>query len=82
MNLYSGVEHPKAVEADYQMNDGMLLLDMRARLVGYALRKWAVDCTTDHSLNPKEHHLGLRNHQTLYGVQSAALAPGFIDGKN
>ena len=35
----------EAIEADYQMKDGMLVLNMRAQLVGYALRRWAVDCT-------------------------------------
>lgn len=70
------VEHPAAIEADYAMTDGVLQLDMRAPLVGYALRRWAVDCTPDHELDPKAHHLWLRNGQTLYGVESAALAPG------
>jgi hypothetical protein len=73
---HPGLEHPKAVEADFRMEKGMFSIDMRAPLVGYALRRWSVDCTTDHSLDCKEHHLWLRNHQTLYGVESAALVPG------
>ena len=76
-NPHPGVEHPEAVEADYQMKDGMLVLDMRAPLVGYALRRWAVDCTSKHLLDPRSHHLYLSNRQTLYGVESAALAPGY-----
>ena len=75
---HPGLEHPKAVEADFRMEKGMFSIDMRAPLVGYALRRWSVDCTTDHSLDCKEHHLWLRNHQTLYGVESAALAPGSV----
>jgi len=71
------VEHPEAIEADYQMTDEVLALDMRAPLVGYALRRWAVDCTPKHGLDPKQHHLYLKNPQTLYGVESAALAPGY-----
>ena len=78
MNPHPGVEHPEAIEADYQMKDGMLVLDMRAPLVGYALRRWAVDCTLNHGLDPKQHHLYLKNSQTLYGVESAALAPGYL----
>ena len=74
---HPGVEHPEAIEADYQMTDGVLALDMRAPLVGYALRRWAVDCTPRHGLDPKQHHLYLKNPQTLYGVESAALAPGY-----
>jgi len=72
-----GVDHPEAIEADFQMKDGMLVLDMRAPLVVYALRRWAVDCTDKNSLDPKSHHLRLRNLQILYGVQSASLAPGY-----
>ena len=75
-DLHPGVEHPEAAEADYQKN-GMLVLDMRAPLVGYALRRWSVDCTPNHALDPQSHHLHLKNPQTLYGVESAMLVPGF-----
>ena len=47
----------KAIEADFRMNNGVLALDMRAPLVGYALRRWSVDCSPVHKLDPKEHHL-------------------------
>jgi hypothetical protein len=67
---------PKAVEADYAMKDGVLRLRARAALAGYVLRRWSVDATADHSLDVSSHHLWLRNTQTLYGVESAALAPG------
>lgn len=30
MTLYPGVEHPDAIEADYQMLHGMPVLDLRA----------------------------------------------------
>jgi hypothetical protein len=73
---HPGVEYPEAIEADYQMKDGMLVLDVRAPLVGYALRRWSVDCTPKHVLDPRSHHLFLKNQQTLYGVDSASLAPG------
>jgi hypothetical protein len=71
------VKHPEAIKADNQMKDGMLVLDLLAPLVSYALRKWAVDCTPNHALDPRSHHLYLSNSQTLYGVESAALVPGF-----
>jgi len=60
-----GVEHPEAIKADYQMKDGMLILDMRAPLVGNALRLWAVDCTPWYGIDPKQHHLYIKNPQTL-----------------
>ena len=73
---HPGVKHPKAVEADYGMEDGVLRVKARAALAGYVLRRWSVDSSPDHSLDSASHHLWLRNPQTLYGVESAALAPG------
>jgi hypothetical protein len=61
------VEYPEAIKADYKMKVGMLVLDMRAPLVGYALRRWAVDCTSEHELDAKQHLLYLKNTQSLYG---------------
>ena len=57
MNIHLEVKHSELIEAAYQMKDGMLVLDMRAPLVGYALRRWAVDCTPKHGMDPKQHHL-------------------------
>lgn len=68
---------PKAVEADYGMENGVLKLRARAALAGYVLRRWSVDASLDHSMDEASHHLWLRNNQTLYGVESAALAPGY-----
>jgi hypothetical protein len=73
---HPGVKWPKAVEADYAMSDGVLRMKTRAALAGYVLRRWSIDATPDHSLDPASHHLWLRNTPTLYGVESATLAPG------
>lgn len=68
---------PAAIAADYGMTDGVLHIKSRAALAGYVLRRWAVDTSPEHSLDPQAHHLWLRNLQTLYGVESASLAPGY-----
>lgn len=73
---HPGVTWPKAVEADYAMTDGVLRIKSRAALAGYVLRRWNIDSSPDHRLDPASHHLWLRNTPTLYGVESAALAPG------
>lgn len=73
---HPGIRWPKAVEADYAMSEGVLRIKTRAALAGYVLRRWSIDATPDHSLDPAAHHLWLRNTPTLYGVESAALAPG------
>lgn len=74
---HPGVAHKKAIEADYGMEDGCLRIKARAALAGYVLRRWNVDASADHHLDPASHHLWLSNAQTLYGVESAALAPGY-----
>lgn len=79
------VPHPdvrwaQAVEADYGMDGGVLRLRSRAALAGYVLRRWSIDCSANHSLDPAAHHLWLRNPQTLYGVESAVFAPGVKEG--
>lgn len=73
---HPGIEWPKAVEADYRMVDGVLRIKSRAALAGYVLRRWNIDSSPDHRLDYASHHLWLCNPQTLYGVESAALAPG------
>lgn len=73
---HPGIAWPMAVETDYCMQDGVLKIKARAALAGYVLRRWSIDSSPDHKLDPAAHHLWLRNPQTLYGVESAALAPG------
>lgn len=75
---HPSIEWPKAVEADYAINGGVLRIKSRAALAGYVLRRWNVDSSPDHRLDAASHHLWLRNTQTLYGVESAALAPGYV----
>lgn len=70
------IKWPQAVEADYAMDGGILRIKARAAMTGYVLRRWSIDSTPDHHLDSMSHHLWLRNTQTLYGVESAALAPG------
>jgi predicted DNA-binding transcriptional regulator YafY len=73
---HPGVKWPAAVEADYAMDRGVLKLRTRAALAGYVLRRWSVDSSANHSLDPASHHLWLSNSLALYGVESATLAPG------
>lgn len=72
-----GLKHPESVVVDYGMKDGMLILDVSAALAGYALLRWAVDCSPDHSLDCARHHLFLAKSLVLTGVESAVLAPGY-----
>lgn len=68
---------PEITELDYGMVDGRLRLRMRAAMAGYTLRKWCVDCSPDHRLRGHEYRLWLKDPLTLYGVETAVLAPGY-----
>lgn len=74
--------HPKrknkqAIELDYQMNDSILKVNVRAALAGYLLRLWNIDCSSDHHLEDPAIQLWLKNTVTLYGVDTLAIAPGY-----
>lgn len=72
----NNIKHPKAIELDYAMKNGVLKLEVRAALAGYLLRRWNVDCSDEASQNAPEHQLWLQNSQTLYGVENINLASG------
>lgn len=74
-------QHPEVTLMDYDMPGGVLRLKVRAALAGYALRRWSVDSSPDHSLRGPEYRLWLKDHLALYGVETATLAPGYSNNK-
>lgn len=66
------------IQMDYEMEDGVVHVQVRAAIAGYLLRQWSVDCSSDHHLSGEEHRLWLKNHPILYGIDSARLAPGYL----
>ena len=70
------LKHPEAIELDYDMKNGLLKIELRAVFVGYLLRLWNIDCSSEHNLQGQEYHLALSNPEALYGVENANLAPG------
>jgi hypothetical protein len=80
--IFPGVEQLEAIQVDYQMRDKMFVLDMQVPLVGYVPRSWAVNCPHNHRLDPKQHHVYLKNPQTLSGVESTALELGYSVGRS
>ena len=76
------VPHPsqhrqEIVARDFGMKNGHLRFQVRAAIAGYVLQQWNVDCSADHSLDPERYRLWLKDALVLYGVTSAALAPGY-----
>ncbi|MEN8503604.1 MULTISPECIES: hypothetical protein [Paraburkholderia] len=45
--------HPEAISADYDMENGVKIVNLRACLVGYLLRHWHIDYSPDASGNPR-----------------------------
>lgn len=70
--------HKGPVEADYEMKNGTLSVSCRAAVAGYALRRWGVDCSEGHRLDPAEFQLALGNRGALAQTDSAAIAPGYV----
>lgn len=76
-------KRPEVVRMDYQFpEDGVLRVRVRAANAGYMLRRWTVDCSTDHHLRGLEYALWLRDPLTLYGASNAQLAPGYNDPRS
>ncbi len=71
------LKHPKTIETDYAMENGVLKVNVRAAVAGYVLRRWNVDCSEKHSMDGSEYHLWLKNRQALYGVDNLVIAPGY-----
>lgn len=71
------VHCPETLLHDFNMENGVKVVEVRAAVAGYWLRLWNIDCSPDHSLVGKEFHLWLRNSVALYDVKSVFLAPGY-----
>jgi hypothetical protein len=69
--------HPETPIFEFQMEDGVMKLHLRAAVAGYFLRRWNVDCSPDHRLEGNEYQLWLKNRETLYGVETLGIAPGY-----
>ena len=69
--------HAETTAFEYGMKDGILRLRLRAAVAGYFLRRWNVDCSAEHCLEGSEYQLWLRNRETLYGVETLEIAPGY-----
>jgi len=76
------VSHKETIEKDYCMKQGVLKKRVRAALAGYVLRRWNVDCSSNHELEGEEYHLHCQNIETLkklseLEISTLTLAPGF-----
>jgi hypothetical protein len=68
---------PDLIQKDFNMKNGVLVLNTRAATVGYLLQHWNVDCSKDTALVEDRYQLSLRNVDALVDVKSMKIAPGF-----
>tara|TARA_B110000211_G_scaffold235034_1_gene308775 strand:- start:15974 stop:16858 length:885 start_codon:yes stop_codon:yes gene_type:complete len=77
------IPHPQivnkeTVEIDYGMKDGERAISLRKAILGYVLRRWNVDCSSDYSLRGMEYQLALKNADSIkVNIETMILAPGF-----
>lgn len=74
---HPSISQPKAIQMDYAMQDGQLVLSIKAALAAYLLRQWQVDCSLGHKFIGQGCQLALQNTDVLSGIENTALAPGF-----
>ncbi|RVU34340.1 WYL domain-containing protein [Rheinheimera riviphila] len=73
---HPGHQYPQAIALDYNMQQGRLVLEVRAAVLGYLLQQWQVDCSPDASLDCRQYPLALADHQILTQVADLTLFPG------
>lgn len=73
---HPAIEHKKAIELDYAMENGVLELESREALFGYLAQQWHIDCSKSHSLNHRQFPLALANPQIVDKLANPSLLPG------
>ena len=76
------VTHPEALEAEFEMVQGILCVQVRAALAGYLLKRMSVDCSERRRMRGPAYRWWLKNRQVLYGLPNLGLLPGYADVKS
>ncbi|TDF37354.1 WYL domain-containing protein [Alteromonadaceae bacterium M269] len=74
---HPSIKQSKAVEMDYDMTDGKLVMSVRAPLAAYILRQWQVDCSEGYRFTDQGCQLALSNLDVLDGIENNTIAPGY-----
>ncbi|MAK22551.1 MAG: WYL domain-containing protein [Alcanivorax sp.] len=74
---HPNLSNPETTEYEFNMDNGVLRVRLRAAVAGYVLRRWNVDCSAKGTLKGSAYQLWLRNSQALYGVETLSIAPGY-----
>jgi hypothetical protein len=79
--VHPKVKRPELIAQDYNIQDGVRRMRVRATNAGYLLRLWNVDCSPDRSATGGEVFLCLKDPLVLHAAESAMLAPGYVDSR-
>lgn len=74
---HPSLTQPRAVELDFNMQDGRYELHCKAAFAAYILRQWQVDCSTGYRFVGQGCQLALANLEVLGEIENPTLAPGF-----
>lgn len=74
---HPSIEQKKAIELDYGMQNGQLVVPVRAALAAYILRQWQVDCSEGYRFVGQGCQLALANPDVLSQIENVSLAPGY-----
>lgn len=73
---HPSIEHPIAIEMDYNMHEGQLTLPTRAAVAAYVLRQWQVDCSAEFNKPKLGYQLALANPDVLDLIENMRLVKG------
>lgn len=72
------VPSPDTLQAEFEMIEGVLRVQVRAALAGYLLRRMSVDCTERHRMRGPSYQWWLKNRIALHGLSNFDFAPGYL----
>lgn len=70
---HPSIQHPKAIEMDYNMLEGQLTFPARAAVAAYVLRQWQVDCSGEYNQPNQGYQLALSNYDILTSIDNMHL---------
>ncbi|MBF7074889.1 WYL domain-containing protein [Glaciecola sp. MH2013] len=74
---HPSIKNPRAIEMDFDMQNGRKVMHTRAALAAYILRQWQVDCSEGARITGQGCQLALENLDVLRRIENPSLAPGY-----
>jgi hypothetical protein len=74
--VHPSISQPQAIEMDYAMQEGKVVLHLRAAIAAYVLRQWQVDCSSTQDNRTAGCQLALANLAVLDHIDNRSLVIG------